>query len=255
MNAVIVEPAAREGTRPALWRPSMGLPWEGMVIPTAVRRVPVTDDEAASADRLVFALKSLSPGDSAQVGRLGEMIGGAQRRGQEVYLVRCSAEIHRKWRSVGLSRTSRHVASVAAATRGLVGEMGGYGELSFAGGADQVQRVLEVLDVVLRRARLGPSRQEEARAALSAALDNAVVHGCPQGTRQHVWVSFSLEPDALLVDVEDRGPGMEAAEGAQGRSGRGLGAIQAGADHVEYFSLEPGTLVRMTWSRSGPGRN
>jgi anti-sigma regulatory factor (Ser/Thr protein kinase) len=87
--------------------------------------------------------------------------------------------------------------------------------------------------------------------AVTEAAANAIKHGSPEGPRNHVQVSFHLDPTLLIVDVADQGNGFDphnTTTPPPGEADHGLGLLmmQRAMDRVEFYRDERGMLVRLT---------
>lgn len=101
------------------------------------------------------------------------------------------------------------------------------------------------------------------KTAVSEAVTNSIIHGYEGVEGGKVKMRCILEEDELLVEVVDRGRGIENIEQAmeplytskpeQDRSGMGFSFMEAFMDELEVESLVGrGTLVRMR-KRIGAG--
>jgi len=89
--------------------------------------------------------------------------------------------------------------------------------------------------------------------ALTEACSNSVRHAYSNGAG-HVDISFSLEPDRLVIEVADDGRGFEAPEpirdedGELSEGGLGIAIIRSIADEVEIGAGPDGrgSLLRFT---------
>jgi serine/threonine-protein kinase RsbW len=74
---------------------------------------------------------------------------------------------------------------------------------------EEVVRVLE--DVVAVLPEWGYSERDRAgvRLALEEAIVNGLRHGNRGDTSKSVWVRYRVGPNAVLIDVEDEGPGFD----------------------------------------------
>ncbi len=109
-------------------------------------------------------------------------------------------------------------------------------------------------------ASLNPTLEElsDVKTAVSEAVTNAIIHGYENrgNVMDRVLMNCELKGDVLMVEIVDRGVGMEDVNRAMEplfttrpeweRSGMGFAFMEAFMDDLEVFS-EPdqGTLVRM----------
>lgn len=133
----------------------------------------------------------------------------------------------------------------------------------------ELQHIESVVEQVLERCA---EEAFDARAlgvklpvALTEALSNAILRGNGEDSRKQVCVRVKLRSDALIVEVEDEGPGFDLdactadptrPENLEREDGRGLFLMRALVDRVENFRARGGTrgnVVRLTLRR--PGRS
>jgi anti-sigma regulatory factor (Ser/Thr protein kinase)/anti-anti-sigma regulatory factor len=240
--------------------------WEG-IGPEAAREAA---SEAAGellsrrAERLVLDFARLSQVSEAVVQVLTRLVSEAQRLGREVCLVRCADELFRRMQRAGAGGVVAHAASLLAATQGLIGEPTNMVEMHLRSMPELLCRVRHVASLVAEQAGLPSGSEILLQTAVTEAAANAIVHGSPEGARNHVRVSFHLDQRSLIVDVADQGPGFDprgvpAPVPAEPREhGYGIHMIRQSMDRVEFFQDEQGMLVRMTkflnppaeWARS-----
>jgi serine/threonine-protein kinase RsbW len=98
-------------------------------------------------------------------------------------------------------------------------------------------------------ARVRPLSEEtlsDLKLALTEACTNSVRHAYREGRQGSVDILYQLEPDRLVVEVEDDGRGFEVEEvessgnGDLGEGGLGIAIIRAVADEVEIGERESG---------------
>ena len=99
--------------------------------------------------------------------------------------------------------------------------------------------------------------------ALTEALSNAILRGNGEDAEKEVRVRVELRDDALVVEVEDDGPGFDleactedptTPENLAREDGRGLFLMRALVDRVENFrgaDRGHGNVVRLTLRRPG----
>lgn len=105
--------------------------------------------------------------------------------------------------------------------------------------------------------RLNPTLEEisDVKTAVSEAVTNAIIHGYPEGAGI-VLLRCGIHEGELLVEVEDKGVGIEDIEAAREplyttrpeleRSGMGFSFMEAFMDELEIISKPgDGTLIRM----------
>jgi serine/threonine-protein kinase RsbW len=82
--------------------------------------------------------------------------------------------------------------------------------------------------------------------ALTEACTNSVRHAYENGREGNVEIVYELQPDRLVIEVGDEGPGFEPFEGGNGHDdeleegGLGIEIIRALADEVEIGPREEG---------------
>lgn len=102
------------------------------------------------------------------------------------------------------------------------------------------------------------------RLAIEEALVNAIKHGNQRDVSKQVHVAWSVDPDRVVVSVEDEGPGFRledvpdctAEENLDKPSGRGILLMRRFLSAVEYN--EKGnrvTLVKERGSENAPDQN
>jgi serine/threonine-protein kinase RsbW len=87
---------------------------------------------------------------------------------------------------------------------------------------------------------------------LREVLNNAVRHGCGSDPARRVECRFACEPDAIVIEVGDDGPGFAWREAMGGTcpvagdacSGRGLCILKDYADEVRYSDGGNRVLLR-----------
>jgi serine/threonine-protein kinase RsbW len=82
--------------------------------------------------------------------------------------------------------------------------------------------------------------------ALTEACTNSVRHAYENGREGNVEIVYELQPDRLVIEVGDEGPGFEPLEYGNGHEGEleegglGIEIIRALADEVEIGPREEG---------------
>lgn len=105
--------------------------------------------------------------------------------------------------------------------------------------------------------RLNPTLEEisDVKTAVSEAVTNAIIHGYTEG-EGIVSMRCRMEDDGILVEIEDKGVGIEDIETAREplyttrpeleRSGMGFSFMEAFMDELEIISKPgEGTIIRM----------
>lgn len=183
---------------------------------------------------------------------LARCISEAQRLGREVCLVRCAEDLFRRLQRSGAGGTIIHAGSLLAATHGLIGAPAKTLDLHLRSTPDHLRRLRDVVTVIARQAGLSGVTEMQLKTAITEAAANAIVHGSPEGTRNHVRISFHLDAGLLIVDVADQGPGFDpgvvpAPVPTELREhGYGLYMMRQSVDRVEFYRDDRGMLVRMT---------
>lgn len=217
-----------------------------------VARKAVAELSGRLSERLVLELGRLTEVADSLVLALASLVAECQRQGRDVCLVRCSDELYARLRQAGVAGGIAHAGSLMAATHGLCDGSSSVMELHLSSSAAHLYRLRQVMGVIAQRAGLSEEAEMHLRIAVTEAAANAIAHGSPHGARNHVRVSFNLDPGALIVDVADQGPGFDPesvptpdADGIDQR-GYGLKLIRKSVDRVEFFRDDSGMLVRMT---------
>jgi len=231
--------------------------WIGRA-PEAVRDVAseaTAELLADVAEHLVLDLGELTEVSSSVAEQLCESINHAQRLGRDVCLVRCSDELFALLQRSGLTGGVRHAGSLLAATGGRTGEPASLLEMHLRSIPELLGRIRSVINAVAQEAGLGDDGAIQLKTAITEAATNAIIHGSPEGPRNHVRVSFHLLPEWLIVDIADQGAGFDPA-GVPVPSpldlrenGYGLHIMRSVMDRVEFFRDDSGMLVRLTKAR------
>lgn len=108
--------------------------------------------------------------------------------------------------------------------------------------------------------RLRPLDEEtlgDLKLAVTEACSNSVRHGYREGGQGTVDISYELQPDRLVVEVEDDGPGFDpnrpgasAEELAEG--GLGIAIIRAVCDEFEAGERRQGGGTRLRFVKFLP---
>jgi serine/threonine-protein kinase RsbW len=108
--------------------------------------------------------------------------------------------------------------------------------------------------------RLRPFDEEtlgDLKLAVTEACSNSVRHGYREGGQGTVDISYELQPDRLVVEVEDDGPGFDpnrpgasAEELAEG--GLGIAIIRAVCDEFEAGERRQGGGTRLRFVKFLP---
>jgi anti-sigma regulatory factor (Ser/Thr protein kinase) len=146
----------------------------------------------------------------------------------------------------------RNASSLLGATQGLAQEQAGNLDLYLRSSAEMLPRLRSVVAAVASEARLTGAAQSQLASAVNEAATNAIVHGSPEGPRNHVRVTFHVDRTTLIVEVADQGGGFDPARVPVPRpdelreNGYGLHMMRQFMDRVEFFRDDAGMLVRMT---------
>lgn len=212
----------------------------------------VGDVLGRSGEHVLFEFAGLGHVSDGVVEVLARGITEAQRLGRAVTLVRCSEELFRCLQRAGANGAIRHAASLLAATQGLAKEQADNVDLYLRSSPEMLRRLRSVVSAVAREARLSEMAELALRTAVTEAAANAIRHGSPEGVRNHVRVTFHVEPAQLIVEVADQGRGFDPASvpapvpAELRENGYGLHIMRESMDRVEFFRDEAGMLVRMT---------
>jgi anti-sigma regulatory factor (Ser/Thr protein kinase)/anti-anti-sigma regulatory factor len=207
---------------------------------------------ARPAEHVVLDFGRLGRVEEAATLQLARSLQQAQRMGRTVWLVRCPDDLFRCFQRHGVAGAVMHAGSLLAATQGLAGQPASTLDLHLRSAPELLRRLRSVVSALATRASLSEESALQLRAAVTEAAANAIVHGSPEGSRNHVRVSFHLERDALIVDVADQGPGFDPVAVPSPvptdlrEHGYGLHLIRESMDRVEFYRDDRGMLVRMT---------
>jgi anti-sigma regulatory factor (Ser/Thr protein kinase) len=205
-----------------------------------------------AAEHLVLDLGRLRQVSDPVVRTLSASVNQALRVGRNVCLVRCEDALFARLRAAGMAGAVRHAGSLPAATGGLAGDPASILDLYVRSSPELLRRLRNVVSAIAREARLSDDLETELKTAVTEAAANAILHGSPEGSRNHIRVSFHLEPEILIIDVADQGRGFDPEKvrppvAAELREhGYGIHLIRQAMDRVEFFRDESGMLVRMT---------
>ena len=227
--------------------------WSGAA-PATVRETAleaISELLARPAERLVLDFSRLMEVSDPVVQVMARAVSEAQRVGRNVCLVRCSEELFRRLQRAGAAGSITHVGSLLAATHGLAGVPTNTVELSLRSSCEMLSRLRTVVSALSHEAGLHDTDELELKLAVTEAAANAIKHGSPEGVRNHVQVSFHLDPSLLIVDIADQGPGFDPNNTdvpPPGEADHGLGLLmmQRTMDRVEFYRDERGMLVRLT---------
>ncbi len=117
-------------------------------------------------------------------------------------------------------------------------------------------RLLETLGAIMAQRRYSEADRFAVRLGLEEAIVNAVKHGHQGDRSRPVWVRYRIEPEQMLAEVEDQGPGFDphqvpdplAPENLERSSGRGLLLMRHYLTGIRYNAR--GNCVTLWKSRS-----
>jgi anti-sigma regulatory factor (Ser/Thr protein kinase) len=207
---------------------------------------------ARPAERLVLDFSRLTEACETVVQVWARLISEAQRAGRNVSLVRCSDELYRLLQRQGVQGGVTHAGSLLAATEGLAGDGTGTLEMHLRSSPELLQRLRRVIEAVARQAGAPEVVEFQLSTAVTEAAANAILHGSPEGVRNHVRVAFHVDCGQIIVDVADQGPGFDPAApvarvpSEMQEHGYGLHMMAQSMDRVEFFRNDRGMLVRLT---------
>jgi anti-sigma regulatory factor (Ser/Thr protein kinase) len=101
-------------------------------------------------------------------------------------------------------------------------------------GHGDIESVLDVLGSALRRTSFSNQEMQEVRAALHAALDNAVRHGHRGDSARQVHIRYLINHAGLLAQVEDKGVGFRPEHAVVGR---GLALMRQHMTEVRFNAV------------------
>ncbi|MGV3723223.1 MAG: ATP-binding protein [Actinomycetota bacterium] len=228
--------------------------WQGVASSEARETAVNAVGELLSRDgaNLVLDFADLTQVSDDVLHTLARALNEAQRQGRSVSLVRCPEDLFRRLQRAGATGLVTHAGSLKAATQGLAEEPSGSLDLYLRSCPEFLARLRNVMTAVAREAQLDQSTEFALNSAVTEAATNAIRHGSPEGSRNHVRVSFHLDRNALVVDIADQGRGFDPAQvpvpvpGELKENGYGIHMMREMMDRVEFFQDEQGMLVRMT---------
>lgn len=124
-------------------------------------------------------------------------------------------------------------------------------ELQIPSDTAESQRVQELVVHRLRACQFSEKVIFGIKLAMEEALVNAVKHGNRMDRDKQVRVSFTINSEHCLIEIEDQGPGFRpeevpdptAPENLERPSGRGLFLMRAYMTECDF--LPPGNICRM----------
>jgi serine/threonine-protein kinase RsbW len=124
-------------------------------------------------------------------------------------------------------------------------------ELQIASDTAEGQRIQELVVGKLREFEFSEKVIFGIRLAMEEAFVNAVKHGNRMDRQKRVRVSFTVNTEHFLIEIEDEGPGFTpedvpdptAPENLERPSGRGLFLMKAYMTECAF--LPPGNICRM----------
>jgi anti-sigma regulatory factor (Ser/Thr protein kinase)/anti-anti-sigma regulatory factor len=173
----------------------------------------------------------------------------AQRLDKGVRLVRCRRSDYDRLADAGLRGEVWHCGSLAQATEGALGGADTATRLHFRAELSALPRLELMLGVLASKLQFPHDATEALRGAVLEAAANAVRHGSPGGSSDHVSVFIHRHPGELVVEVQDRGRGIP-----EGAEGHGIRMMRRLMDEVEYLPNPDGLLTRLSL-RVSPGGN
>lgn len=177
----------------------------------------------------------------------------AQRTGRRVTLVRCGSELFRDLQRHGIGSVA-HAASLLSATQGLAPVAQNSIDLYLRSTPEMLPRLRNVISAFARQAQMDDDLELRLKCAVTEATANAILHGSPEGPRNHVRVSFVVDGRSVIVEVADQGRGFDpkgvpAPVASEIReTGYGLHIMRSSMERVEFLQDDGGMLVRMTQS-------
>lgn len=141
------------------------------------------------------------------------------------------------------------MAELAADTPGLGGE-GRSVRLRIPAKPEYITLVRLALSGLSRLRPLDEETLGDLKLAVTEACSNSVRHGYGNGREGTVEISYELQPDRLIVEVEDDGPGFDAkrprdAAGDLVEGGLGIEIIRSVADEFEAGERADGGGFRL----------
>jgi len=132
--------------------------------------------------------------------------------------------------------------------------------LSIGSRFENIELVQVVIDDSLRRLQFGEDNRYWIGIAVREAVANAIQHGSRQNPELSVLVELSVEEDAVIIRVQDEGPGFDPSQVADPLDpanllkpdGRGIFYMNRFMDRIEYnFRPGGGTVVTMRKAMAG----
>lgn len=118
----------------------------------------------------------------------------------------------------------------------------------------QVGKVEGFLEKVGKRAKLNETQFNKLLVAATEAVNNGIIHGNKRDPKKKVTLSCELVQLALIIRVQDEGPGVDpttipdplAEENLMRENGRGVFLMKSLMDNVEFERVPEGSAVVMT---------
>lgn len=106
------------------------------------------------------------------------------------------------------------------------------------------------VSAIASRMAFGFDAIDDIKVAVGEACTNAIEHACGGAGEEEILIRCSLHPEQLVIEVHDKGPGLQSeepkTEDVMAGGGLGLVLIRALMDEVELGSTPgTGTRVRM----------
>lgn len=114
----------------------------------------------------------------------------------------------------------------------------------------KIELLLETLDAILEKSKLGELPAFGFRCAVIEVINNCIRHAYKDDPGHPINIVIQLQPDQLVVVVKDRGPVFTGPEGAPksdplAESGRGFEIINAGVSKVNFSHQEGWNSCRL----------
>ena len=114
--------------------------------------------------------------------------------------------------------------------------------ITIASKIDNLRKIEKVIDEISVEFAIGEDQYGNILIAALEAANNAILHGNKLDEKKDVNVTFSIDENALIIRVEDKGPGFDfehvpdptAPENIENVNGRGIFLMEKLSDSIKF---------------------